>query len=224
MPKVIDKVDETKEVKESFTVEDVKELATKMAKEMMKEFKKEELENKIEETKDKVEEKKIVKKKRKRVLDLDDLVLVKSNVDGLLIAKALEGRTRVNTKFKKMGDTKWLSVNEIRDLKDHTELLAKGQIAIEEYESDEHDLEDLYAFLGLTDLYMGDGISPKDIVEALVEDMDANKFQNALNNSDDIGQTVLDVAQVLRNEGKIRESHKLNSLRQKVSFSNTYKF
>lgn len=205
---------ENKEVKvtteQTFTKEEMINLAKEMAKELLKE----EL-SKIQET----------TVKKKSAMDLNVLIKIKSNVDGQLIWSSTKTSTRINLLLKGSGDEDWITVAEAKDIARWSQLFKNGLVSICEVDSDDYTLEDIIQFLGLNRIYDSNVIAPSRIESILTkEDIGFEKFNELLTNSEEIGETILEMAYKLKQQGKIKETYKLDALRAKVAFKNRYSF
>ena len=199
------------EKSETFTKEDMIALAKEMAKEIagaeIDKFKQEQKES-----------------AKKSIIDMNMLVKIKSNIDGKLIWSNSKTSTGVNILLNDFGSEDWITLAEAKDIDRWSTLFRHAKIYITEINSDDFELEDVVRFLGLSRLYGEDVISPENIEQVLSkEDMGAEKFNQLLENSKEIGETILEVAHLLKKKGKIKETYKIDGLKAKDATNNMYR-
>lgn len=202
------KVNEVSETQ--MTKEDMLEMAQEMAKKMFAELVAE------QELAKETAKPDIKTKSRLTSIDPSTKVIIRNNAYSRLGWYDAKGRTGANLTFNEFGDEDVVSVEELRDINRLTNLVKNGTIVIVDIYGDECTLKEVIVDgLRLESLYYGDGISPNEIVEILTSDVGYTKLNELLNNSNQIGEAILEIAHMLNKQGKIKETYKRDALNLK---------
>lgn len=153
-------------------------------------------------------------------------VRIQSNIGGKFIFGEDRGKVRVFFQIDGFGESAVVSYEELRIfVSSKPTFVKKGHIAIVDVYSDaDITLEDVINDLRLEKIYFSeDKINPILIESLFSEETSEKEFENKLNNSMDMAETVMEAGHVLYRRGLFNNNSKMNSIRQIFRKPNLFK-
>lgn len=185
-------------------------------------WKKQTDENGVELTKEQIYEKKIkeLEEQLASKQKIDDFVIIpeeaklelRTNVSGKFILREDRGKANIFIPFAGYRSTARISFGELRLVFGaKPDFFTKGKLAITRIycENKSITLEDVYRDMGLENLYLEkDRVNPVNIETIFSDKITEREFEQLVNNSRDMSEVILEVANVLYRKGTFHNSTK----------------
>jgi len=154
-------------------------------------------------------------------------IRIKSNIGGTFIFQEDRGKTRAFINIAGYGQSIIISYAELELLRySKQSFIRSGTISIDEVFSNEGiEFDDVVKELKLDDMYLDKKkIDPRNIEEMFNDEITSDSdFGAKLNASPDMGEVLVEVANVLYKRGQFNNNTKMNLIRQKFGRPNLFK-
>lgn len=168
----------------------------------------------------------LTEKKKYKFIPDHTKIRVQSNIDGKFLFTEDRGKIRVFIQLDNFEDSAVISYEELRTFySSRPNFIRKGQIAITDVYSDEDiEIEDVLKDLRIDNIYdCDDKIDPRYLKDLLTDKINEKDFMSLINNTPEMGETVVEVAYILYRKGLFNDNAKMNFLRQIFRNQNLFK-
>lgn len=162
-------------------------------------------------------------------VDIPDTLKIElvSNVVGKFFLKDREDSPSINTVLGDRGDTIRITYQELNSLKrNKPQILYRGMLAIKRVLTDNkaYTIEQVWDELGLSSLYSKNALATPNNFDRLFEiDVDANQFNQFINNNPDLFDTLLEIGYEKFRKGIFNDNAKMSVFRTLSKNENYFK-